>query len=319
MRVLRLCLAVACLLVCGWPSIAADTRPPANPRPPGQVVHVPPEEAFAILGLPVTGPDGKTVGRLVDLLVDASGKPEAGVIDVGGFMGVGARKIAVHWSTLHFAPADPKRPITLDLTLDQIKAAPEFGNSSKPAPVVVPAKTPGATRKVPSGSGGTSGATTGTGSASGGTTGGNATGGGTASSGTTGGTTTGSGTTGGAATDSGTTGGTATGGATTGSGTTAGTATGGATTGSGTTGGTATGGTTTGSGTTGGTATGSGTTGGTATGGTTTGSSTTGGTATGSTTTGGTTTGGASTGGNTTGSGTTGSEPARETPPPRPQ
>jgi hypothetical protein len=134
MQVLRLCLAVAYLLVWDRPAMAADPQPP-----PGQVEHVPPEEALAILGSPVTAPDGKEIGRLVDVLVDATGTPEAGVIDVGGFMGVGARKIAVHWSVLHFAPANAKQPITLDLTLDQLKAAPEYRNPAKPAPVVLPA------------------------------------------------------------------------------------------------------------------------------------------------------------------------------------
>lgn len=107
--------------------------------PPGQVERVPPTEAAPMLGSPVAAPDGKTVGRLVDVLIDATGKPEAGVIDFGGFMGVGSRKIAVHWSALHFNPANPKQPITLDLTPDQIKAAPEYRFPSKPAPVVVPA------------------------------------------------------------------------------------------------------------------------------------------------------------------------------------
>jgi len=111
MRFFRFCLVGVCLLVCGWPAIAAD------PPPASQVEHVPPEEALAILGSPVVGPDGKAIGRLVDVLVDASGVPEAGVIDVGGFMGVGARKIAVHWSVLHFAPANQKQPVTLDLSL----------------------------------------------------------------------------------------------------------------------------------------------------------------------------------------------------------
>ena len=142
MQVFRLCLAVACLLVWEWPARAADT-------PPGQVERVPPEQAMAILGSPVAAPDGKTIGRLVDVLVDAAGTPQAGVIDVGGFMGVGARKIAVHWSVLHFAPANPKQPITLDLTLDQIKAAPEYGNPKKPAPVVLPAKAPEPAPPVP--------------------------------------------------------------------------------------------------------------------------------------------------------------------------
>jgi len=163
MQLLRLCLIVLCLLASDWPAIAADSQPA------GQVEHVPPEEAFAILGSPVTAPDGKTIGRLVDVLVDASGTPEAAVIDVGGFMGVGARKIAVHWSVLHFAPANPKQPITLDLTLDQLKAAPEYRNPNQPAPVVLPVQAPNAsagsstTGSSATSPGTTDGATTGAG------------------------------------------------------------------------------------------------------------------------------------------------------------
>jgi hypothetical protein len=139
------CLLVSCLLFWGERATAAD------PEPAGQVMHVPPEEALAILGASVAGPDGKTIGRLVDVLVNASGVPEAAVIDVGGFMGVGTRKIAVHWSVLHFAPADPKQPVMLDLTLDQIKDAPEYRNPAKPAPVVLPSKAPGETGGEPPG------------------------------------------------------------------------------------------------------------------------------------------------------------------------
>lgn len=132
MRTFRLGLA-ACLLAWSLTALAAE------PPPAGRVERVPPQQALAILGTQVTGPDGKTIGRLVDVLVNAAGMPEAGVIDVGGFMGVGTRKIAVHWSTLHFAPGNPKQPITLDLTLNQIKSAPEYGSPNKPAPVVLPA------------------------------------------------------------------------------------------------------------------------------------------------------------------------------------
>lgn len=93
---------------------------------------------MAILGQRITGPDGKDIGRLVDVLVDANGQPQAAVIDFGGFMGVGNRKIAVHWSALHFAPGDPHRKIALEMTPDQIKSAPEFRNPKQPAPVVTP-------------------------------------------------------------------------------------------------------------------------------------------------------------------------------------
>ena len=92
---------------------------------------------MAILGHMVSDPDGKNIGRLVDVLVGAQGEPQAAVIDFGGFMGVGNRKVAVQWSALHFAPGDAKHPLTLELTQDQIKAAPEYGDVAKPAQVVV--------------------------------------------------------------------------------------------------------------------------------------------------------------------------------------
>ena len=57
-------------------------------------------------------------------------------------MGVGNRKIAVHWSVLHFNPGDAKHKITLEMTPDQIKAAPEFLNTNKAASVVTPDRAP---------------------------------------------------------------------------------------------------------------------------------------------------------------------------------
>jgi PRC-barrel domain len=117
-----------------------------------EVQHVPPEQAVPVLGHAVMDTEGKEIGRLVDVLVDDQGQPEAAVIDFGGFLGVGNRKIAVEWSAIHFAPADPKQAITLTLTPDQIKAAPEYKNVAKPAPVVVatPAPAPAPTEPEPS-------------------------------------------------------------------------------------------------------------------------------------------------------------------------
>jgi hypothetical protein len=102
-----------------------------------QTVQVPADHATAILGAPVAGPDGKDLGRIIDVLVDGTGQPRAAVIDFGGFLGMGARHIAVSWTNLHFTPTAPdKMTITLDLSADQIKAAPAY-TDTKPAAVVV--------------------------------------------------------------------------------------------------------------------------------------------------------------------------------------
>jgi hypothetical protein len=97
-----------------------------------------PDIAMPILGRTVYGSAGDTVGRVVDVLVDAAGLPQAAVLDVGGFLGVGNRVIAVHWSTLHFHPEDKDHPITTDMPADEIKAAPQYNDTTAPAQVVVP-------------------------------------------------------------------------------------------------------------------------------------------------------------------------------------
>lgn len=94
-----------------------------------------------VLGHPVVGPGGKVIARLVDVLVDPAGQPVAAVLDFGGFMGVGTRKIAVNWDALHFEPAATAHQVILMLTANEIKAAPEYKGPSNAAPVVVPVAT----------------------------------------------------------------------------------------------------------------------------------------------------------------------------------
>jgi hypothetical protein len=87
---------------------------------------VPEAEAGTILGRDVVDSGGQDVGPLVDVLVGNDGHPIAAVIDVGGFFGVGERRVAVAWSLLHFTHDKGKISINLDLTFDSAAAAPEL-------------------------------------------------------------------------------------------------------------------------------------------------------------------------------------------------
>jgi hypothetical protein len=93
------------------------------------------QDVQGILGRQVLSSAGEDMGRVIDIVVDGSGKVRAAVIDFGGFLGVGNRKVAVDWSALHFAPTGSKDDrITLELTREQVKAAPEYRAG---APLVV--------------------------------------------------------------------------------------------------------------------------------------------------------------------------------------
>ena len=84
-------------------------------------------QADGVLGKEVRSRTGERLGRIVDVLVDRTGRIRAAVIDFGGFFGIGNRKIAVDWETLNFATDNDNRDVvTLELTREQIKAAPEY-------------------------------------------------------------------------------------------------------------------------------------------------------------------------------------------------
>jgi hypothetical protein len=90
-----------------------------------------PRDVETILGKSVRSSAGEDMGRLVDVVVDRGGRPRAAIIDFGGFLGVGSRKIAVDWGVLRFAHDNDKGDvITVELSRDQVKAAPEFKEGS---------------------------------------------------------------------------------------------------------------------------------------------------------------------------------------------
>jgi PRC-barrel domain len=120
------------------PAPAAPAAPaPATPAPspPASQTVLNKHEVEGILGREVRSATNENMGRIVDVLVDQDGQVRAAIIDFGGFLGVGSRKIAVDWAALHFpAPAKPGPPITLDLNRDQVNAAPAYEDGK---PVVV--------------------------------------------------------------------------------------------------------------------------------------------------------------------------------------
>jgi PRC-barrel domain protein len=103
--------------------------------------YFPRDHLFRIMGKDVMSAKGEDMGRIVDVLFDEKGAAHAAVIDFGGFLGVGTRKIAVSWSALRFDLGEKRNVIALDLGREQLKAAPEYKESDKPIPVVAQPQT----------------------------------------------------------------------------------------------------------------------------------------------------------------------------------
>jgi predicted O-methyltransferase YrrM len=88
----------------------------------------------SVLGREVRTKVDEDVGRVIDLLVDRNGTIHAAVIEFGGFLGIGTRKIAVEWQAMRFETDGKQTVVTVDVTRDQLRVAPEY-KPSEPAVV----------------------------------------------------------------------------------------------------------------------------------------------------------------------------------------
>lgn len=127
------------------PAAPQPAKPPPPKAQPLKAQPTPKEQANGILGKPVFDAKGQDMGLVTDVLVDHAGKPMAVVIDFGGFLGVGSRKIAIDWHLMQVHPDNPKEPVTLNIQKVQLQAAPEY----KPGAPVQILKAPAAANPAP--------------------------------------------------------------------------------------------------------------------------------------------------------------------------
>ncbi|CAG4901965.1 PRC-barrel domain containing protein [Paraburkholderia gardini] len=91
------------------------SAPPAPPPPIITTRTIERNTAHGLLDSEVQRPDGKVVGRAVDLITDASGTPREMVVNLLGFLGIGDRKANFPWNAFRFAPAAKGAPITINM------------------------------------------------------------------------------------------------------------------------------------------------------------------------------------------------------------
>jgi uncharacterized protein YjbJ (UPF0337 family) len=80
-----------------------------------------------LLGAKVTGADGKIIGDVEDLIIGSDDQVVGVIMGVGGFLGMGEKKVAVKTSALQLEVTDGKMNVLLPgASKDTLTAAPAF-------------------------------------------------------------------------------------------------------------------------------------------------------------------------------------------------
>jgi len=82
--------------------------------------------ASKVKGADVIGSDGKKIGDVSDILFDKDGKVDAFLLSVGGFLGVGAKEVALAPASLQLTQDKETWVIKVSMTKDQLAQAPNF-------------------------------------------------------------------------------------------------------------------------------------------------------------------------------------------------
>ena len=95
--------------------------------------------ASALIGAKVRNANKETVGTVDDFHVDRDATIKAVVVSVGGFLGVGAKDVAVKWSDITFGRDEKSVILTTSLTKEQLLALPDHVQAERRQ--TVPAET----------------------------------------------------------------------------------------------------------------------------------------------------------------------------------
>ena len=126
------------------PAAPPATPPVAQPAAPAVPVQGTPatvldtQDYESLLGKGVRSANGDELGRVIDVIIDKDGRPRAAIIDFGGFLGVGTRKIAVDWRALRFTTDGKPGRLSLQLSRNQVRVSPEY-KAGEPIVVLGPA------------------------------------------------------------------------------------------------------------------------------------------------------------------------------------
>src|SRR4051794_28951818 len=114
------------------PPAAAGPRAPAPPATAGEAVR-----AADMIGRSVQGSDGEPLGKVRDAVVDArTGKIQKLVIASGGFLGIGAKNVALDFDRVEVRPEGGI--VAKDVTRKDVGAMPRYDVAAETEPLDKP-------------------------------------------------------------------------------------------------------------------------------------------------------------------------------------
>lgn len=135
--------AVGALMIGG--AMAQTTSPAPSPAPSASpqsgaapaVTQQKPDQYLAskFRGTDVVSTDNQKIGDVTDILFDKNGKIEAYIVSVGGFLGIGAKDVALEPSKFQVMPAEGSTSyerLKLSMTKDQLQKMASFEPYSPP-------------------------------------------------------------------------------------------------------------------------------------------------------------------------------------------
>jgi sporulation protein YlmC with PRC-barrel domain len=153
MKIRALVLATIATAAIGLPVLAQSTMPapgtpapaspaPASPAPASPMTSSPMTSsdmfyseaitpanwrASEAMGLAVYNRGGERIGEIDDMVLDGSGRVTAAVIGVGGFLGMGERKVAVTFRSFEMTrDANGAPRMVVNLSKTTLQSAPEY-------------------------------------------------------------------------------------------------------------------------------------------------------------------------------------------------
>ena len=80
----------------------------------------------ALVRAAVRNPAGESIGEVEEVVLSADGRVKNIILSVGGFLGVGTKRVAMQWSDFRIWQDKDRLTLVTEVTKDDLKAAPDY-------------------------------------------------------------------------------------------------------------------------------------------------------------------------------------------------